>query len=133
MGAAQMQDANTVRSGRLITGRAAGASVDFALALIDALKGREEAERIAKQIVCFNHKRQIDSLTPFDQQCSRERCTILEGWKPDKILIVRILLQLVNKFPISKAHTSLQNQRTKNHPARFGYVTCIRREHNRIK
>lgn len=51
MGAAQMQDANTVRSGRLITGRAAGASVDFALALIDALKGREEAERIAKQIV----------------------------------------------------------------------------------
>lgn len=51
MGPAQIRDANTVRSGRLITGRAAGASVDFALALIEALQGREAAERIAKQIV----------------------------------------------------------------------------------
>ena len=50
---AEMGDANVVRSGRLITGRAAGASVDFALALIEALKGRAEAERIAKQIVYF--------------------------------------------------------------------------------
>lgn len=51
MGGARMEDANVVRAGRLITGRAAGASVDFALALIEALKGCEEAERIAKQIV----------------------------------------------------------------------------------
>lgn len=51
MGTARIQDANVVRHGQLITGRAAGASVDFALALIEALKGKEEAERIAKQIV----------------------------------------------------------------------------------
>ncbi len=51
MGEAEIRNANAVRHGRLITGRAAGASVDFALALIEALKGREEAERIAKQIV----------------------------------------------------------------------------------
>jgi 4-methyl-5(b-hydroxyethyl)-thiazole monophosphate biosynthesis len=51
MGAAKIADAPVVRSGRLITGRAAGASVPFALALIEALKGREEADRIAKQIV----------------------------------------------------------------------------------
>jgi 4-methyl-5(b-hydroxyethyl)-thiazole monophosphate biosynthesis len=51
MGGADVRNANTVRSGKLITGRAAGASVDFALALIEALKGPEEAARIAKQIV----------------------------------------------------------------------------------
>ena len=51
MGEAEIRDANAVRHGNLITGRAAGASVDFALALIEALKGREEAQRIAKQIV----------------------------------------------------------------------------------
>ncbi len=51
MGEARIQDADAVCSGRLITGRAAGASVDFALALIRALKGSDEAERIAKQIV----------------------------------------------------------------------------------
>ena len=51
MGEAEIRDANVVPSGRLITGRAAGASVDFSLALIEALKGREEANRIAKQIV----------------------------------------------------------------------------------
>ena len=51
MGRADVRNANTVRSGKLITGRAAGASVDFALALIEALKGPEEAARIAKQIV----------------------------------------------------------------------------------
>ena len=51
MGEAKIVDAPVVRSGKLITGRAAGASIPFALALIEALKGREEAERIAKQIV----------------------------------------------------------------------------------
>ena len=51
MGEARIVDAPVVRSGKLITGRAAGASIPFALALIEALKGREEAERIAKQIV----------------------------------------------------------------------------------
>lgn len=51
MGEARIMDANVVRHGKIITGRAAGASVDFALALIAVLKGAEEAERIAKQIV----------------------------------------------------------------------------------
>lgn len=51
MGNAQLRDANVVRCGKLITARAAGVAVDFALALIDALKGPAEAERIAKQIV----------------------------------------------------------------------------------
>ena len=51
MGEARITDANVVCHGTVITGRAAGASVDFALALIDALKGREETQRIAKQIV----------------------------------------------------------------------------------
>ena len=51
MGEARIVDAPGVPSGRLITGRAAGASIPFALALIEALKGREEADRIAKQIV----------------------------------------------------------------------------------
>lgn len=51
MGCAEIRDANVVRHGKLITARAAGASVDFALTLISVLKGAEEAERIAKQIV----------------------------------------------------------------------------------
>ena len=52
----QMGSANIVRSaavtdGKLITGASAGCAVPFGLALIQVLKGREEAERIAKQIV----------------------------------------------------------------------------------
>ena len=51
MGSAKMVSADTVRDGKLITGRAAGAAIDFGLALIEALKSPEEAERIKKQIV----------------------------------------------------------------------------------
>lgn len=51
MGDAEILSQGVVRAGKLITARAAGSSVEFALALIEALKGREEAERIAKQIV----------------------------------------------------------------------------------
>ena len=51
MGEAVIVSDPVVCSGKLITGRAAGASVPFALALISALKGNAEAERIAKQIV----------------------------------------------------------------------------------
>ena len=40
-----------VIDGKLITGTSAGCAVPFGLALIEVLKGREEAERIAKQIV----------------------------------------------------------------------------------
>ena len=52
MGKAQMvPGAACVRDGRLITGTSAGCAIPFALALIEALKGQPEAERIAQQIV----------------------------------------------------------------------------------
>ena len=44
-------DAACVRDGHLITGTSAGCAIPFALALIEALKGQPEAERIAQQIV----------------------------------------------------------------------------------
>ena len=52
MGDAVM-DANVpcVRDGKLITGASAGCAIPFALALIEALKGREAAKAIEKQIV----------------------------------------------------------------------------------
>ena len=40
-----------VREGKLITGTSAGCAIPFALALIEALKGKETADAIAKQIV----------------------------------------------------------------------------------
>ena len=52
MGQAIMaENAAAVIDGKVITGTSAGCAVPFGLALIQVLKGREEAERIAKQIV----------------------------------------------------------------------------------
>ena len=52
MGNAHMAaDAAVIRDGRLITGTSAGCAVAFGLALIEALKGEQEAQRIANQIV----------------------------------------------------------------------------------
>jgi len=52
MGSANMQaNAASVIDGRVITGTSAGCAVPFGLSLIEVLKGKEEAERIAKQIV----------------------------------------------------------------------------------
>ena len=52
MGSANvLADAACVRDGKLITGTSAGCAIPFGLALVEALKGKEEAERIAKQIV----------------------------------------------------------------------------------
>lgn len=51
MGNANMVSAPCIRSGKVITGTSAGCAVAFGLALVEALKGTEEAERIAKQIV----------------------------------------------------------------------------------
>lgn len=53
---AQMGNANiitqaAVRDGKLITGTSAGCAIAFGLKLIEALKGTEEAMRIADQIV----------------------------------------------------------------------------------
>ena len=51
MGNANMVEAAAVTDGKLITGTSAGCAVSFGLALIAALKGQEEADRIKKQIV----------------------------------------------------------------------------------
>ena len=51
MGAAHMVTAPCIRSGKVITGISAGCAIPFGLALVEALKGSEEAQRIAKQIV----------------------------------------------------------------------------------
>lgn len=52
MGSAIMQEnAASVIDGKVVTGTSAGCAVPFGLSLIEVLKGKEEAERIAKQIV----------------------------------------------------------------------------------
>lgn len=51
MGDAKLVNAGVVCHDRVITGRAAGSSVEFSLALLEALCGEEEARRIAAQIV----------------------------------------------------------------------------------
>ena len=52
MGTANMiSDAACVRDGKLITGTSAGCAIPFGLALIEALKGKEAADAIARQIV----------------------------------------------------------------------------------
>lgn len=52
MGSALMQkDAAVVTDGRVITGTSAGCALAFGLALVEALKGKETAEAVRKQIV----------------------------------------------------------------------------------
>ena len=52
MGSANMvPGAACVTDGKLITGTSAGCAIPFGLALVEALKGKETAEAIAKQIV----------------------------------------------------------------------------------
>jgi len=52
MGSANMvSDAAAVQDGKLITGTSAGCAIPFGLKLIEALKGADMAEKIAKQIV----------------------------------------------------------------------------------
>ena len=51
MGSAVMiADVPCIQDGNLITGTSAGCAVSFGLKLVEALKGKEEAERIAAQI-----------------------------------------------------------------------------------
>ena len=45
------ENAPCIRDGRLITGTSAGCAIPFGLMLIEALKGTETSQRIAKQIV----------------------------------------------------------------------------------
>ena len=51
MGTANLVEAPAVIDGKLITGTSAGCAIPFGLALIEALKGPEAAEAVAKQIV----------------------------------------------------------------------------------
>ncbi len=52
MGTARfISDAACVRDGKLITGTSAGCAIPFGLALVEALKGTDTADAIAKQIV----------------------------------------------------------------------------------
>ena len=52
MGSANViSDAPYVRDGKLITGASAGTAIPFGLALVEALKGKEVADTIARQIV----------------------------------------------------------------------------------
>ena len=52
MGCAKLvPDAACVRDGKLITGTSAGCAIPFGLALIEALKGKDMADAIARQIV----------------------------------------------------------------------------------
>lgn len=51
MGSAEVCDAGAVRDGRILTGRAAGSAVEFGLLLVEALRGAEAAEAVAREIV----------------------------------------------------------------------------------
>lgn len=51
MGDASILEAACVTEGKLITGASAGCAIPFALALIEALKGKETAAQVEKQIV----------------------------------------------------------------------------------
>ena len=52
MGSAHMiPEAACIRDGKLITGTSAGCAIPFGLALVEALKGKEAADTVARQIV----------------------------------------------------------------------------------
>lgn len=51
MDGAEMQDAPAVRDGRLITGRAPGAALDFGLLLLETLRGGEAAAKVRSGLV----------------------------------------------------------------------------------
>ena len=51
MGSAKCVGADVARDGKIITGRAAGAALDFGLELLKALRGEEAAREIAGAIV----------------------------------------------------------------------------------
>ena len=51
MGSALMQDTNAVRDGKVLTGRAPGAAMDFGLLLLQTLKDAETADRVRNGLV----------------------------------------------------------------------------------
>lgn len=52
MGGAEIKDADVVTDGKIITGRAAGASITFALKLVEALKGPDVSASVRDRI-CY--------------------------------------------------------------------------------
>ena len=63
--------------------------------------------RVTQQIICVQDKLQVDTFSPFNQQCPCERSRVLKGRQTDEILVIRIY------------------QGTENHPARFCNISCI--------
>ena len=51
MGSAIMEDVNAIRDGRVLTGRAPGAALDFGYLLLEALKGTEVMEKVRSGMV----------------------------------------------------------------------------------
>lgn len=51
MGSANMVDANAVRDGKVLTGRAPGAAYEFGYLLLETLRGRETAQRVRSGMV----------------------------------------------------------------------------------
>ncbi len=51
MGSAHMMDINAVADGKVCTGRAPGAALDFGYLLLETLKGRAEADRVRSGMV----------------------------------------------------------------------------------
>ena len=51
MDTAEMVDANAVRDGMVITGRAPGAAMDFGYALLEALKGADTVAQLRSGMV----------------------------------------------------------------------------------
>lgn len=51
MGSAIMEDANAVQDGKVLTGRAPGAALDFGYLLLETLKGKDVAEKVRSGMV----------------------------------------------------------------------------------
>ena len=51
MGAAIMEDTNAIRDGKVLTGRAPGAAMDFGYLLLETLKGKEVMEKVRSGMV----------------------------------------------------------------------------------
>ena len=55
LGNADYSDTGLIRDGRIITARALGSSIDFALAIISLLRDEAQAQQVAAQICYQTH------------------------------------------------------------------------------
>ena len=58
---------------------------------------------------------------------------MLKRLKADEVLVIRILLDLVNKFTICKTHSLLQDHGTDHHSGRFGSIARAGSKHGFIE